>query len=375
MTGIETLLAYGLMAAVSAGVAYVIYRLYKKVRRILHPPPPPPIPFPRPSSQSQQGKGRDAKSGASEQEEGRQDQEHAARESQSSRERQKQSLVKQIANSNPDLGKKAAQCAGVRVGEYVDMNDARLVAEIARRIEDQELLILHTASTTLLDIDVQKRSERRIANYPTDSIEPEVMTEIGQFADMLPEQLMADDDEFFMRLALGEGIIMQPFEQIDVEKILYTLLDVSKSMEYLLESGLPRHILARGIMIRLLYRAIIGGSKYYHRDFDGAPHQLRLALTPHEAEVLCDVILHGGLTNGGTNIPGALICAINDIRQKQSGIQEAEILLVSDGEDEKIGDPEEIRKLLGDDIRLHVALIGKGSAILQAVAHTYIHFK
>ncbi len=352
-----------------AGVAGICYWIWKKVHTILHPPLPAKSPIPSPLQLPQLSQNGNSQEGPS-----IGDTEERKQQEQIGQQQRKQALVKQVAQSDRDLGKKLMQCAGVSRGEYLDSNDAQLVADVARRIGDLELLVLSLATRTLLDIDVQRRSDRIAVNYPTSDIEPQAMTDIAQFPDMLPEQLMAEDDEFYRKIVLNEAVVMQSFERFEIDKILYTLFDVSGSMKELVESGLPRHIVARAIMIKLLYRAINGQAKYYHRDFDGEPHELQLALTPDEAERLSDLILHGGLTNGGTNIPRALQRAIGDIRQQQAGIQEAEILLVSDGEDEKIGDPDQLRSLLGSDIRLHVALVGKHSAILQAVAHTYIHF-
>ncbi|MEK7648412.1 MAG: hypothetical protein AAB400_00655 [Patescibacteria group bacterium] len=367
------------VATAITGVAGVCYWLWRKVRDILHPPQRSKQYIPLPSQLPQLPKAdpdssRNSSNGTQSDEKEDKDAERREKQEQNTQQQRKEALVRQVAQTNQDLGKKLMQCAGVARGEYLDSNDAQLVTEVARRIGELELLIVSLASRVSLDIDVDKRSNRVAVNYPTSDIEPQTMTDIAQFPDMLPEQLMADDDDFYRSIVLNEALVLQAFESVVIDKILYTLLDVSGSMKELLESGLPRHIVARGIMVKLLYRAINGGAKYYHRDFDGEPHQLLLALTPEEAERLCDIILHGGLTQGGTNILKALQRAVEDIRQRQAGIQEAEVLLISDGDDEGIGSPEQLEALLGDDIRLHVALVGKHSEILKAVAHTYIHF-
>lgn len=303
------------------------------------------------------------------------------REARESTERQRQELEKRsqivtqiLQSGEPDIGRQLARCAGLAHREFLPATDQELVQDIARKVSLPELQVFASAVQSDIAIDVRRREEREFASYPTNDIEPMATANVEQFLSMLPYQFLDDPDTFYAKVAHGEIMVMQSFEAHISEELLYVFLDVSGSMKESLVSGMPRHVFARGLMIRLLTRAISGRAKYFYRAFDGKPHQLLTATTPEEADVLCAKILSISLTDGGTNIPAALQQGVADIKSIGGLVQNAEILLISDGEDEKIGNCDAVRKLLGHDIKLHVALVGKDSDILRAVATSYHHF-
>jgi uncharacterized protein with von Willebrand factor type A (vWA) domain len=197
------------------------------------------------------------------------------------------------------------------------------------------------------------------------------MTDYDQMLNILPEQLMYDDEHYYAALAQGELITLQSYEHHADQKLLYILLDVSRSMTQSMQNGSSRHVWARGVTMNLLLKATQGEAKYFLRPFDGKPHSMEFATTPQETDRLIDLIYNMAFSGGGTNIYAAFSQAVDDIKTKGGEISQAEILLITDGDDKSMDDIAAVQNLMGEDIRLHAILIGRESESLKQVSHSY----
>ena len=65
--------------------------------------------------------------------------------------------------------------------------------------------------------------------------------------------------------------------------------------------------------------------------------------------------------------------AAEDIAQIPE-ITHAELLLISDGEDGSVANPDVVRSILAENTRFHAVLLGSHSEALEAAADTYRHF-
>lgn len=362
-------MGYLYAALAAAALAALLYWLLRK----------PPKPYEDEDDDSGGGGYSGSDSGSSQssqaeyEERQRRERERRAKEEEE-RARKAEEKVKAILRSDNTMSKeRLCQAASMVHNPLQDMSrDIEKVKEIARKVPENLLNLLYIAATQKeLSLNLKTSNEREAVNYPTSDIEPNTIKDIAQISDIVPEQMILDDDAFYADLAQEKLLVMQPYENITKQKLLYILLDGSGSMKDLMQNGMMRHIWARGITVNLLEKAVAGEAKYFLRVFDNAPHNLALATNAEEANVLLDSILRSGFTDGGTNIRGAVEIAVSDIRTKGGEFSEAEILVITDGQDGSMDDTSNVINLLGDNIRMHSLLIGCESPSLQAVSTSY----
>lgn len=291
-------------------------------------------------------------------------------------EARKSAMVEHVMKGDPLLAE--ILCAMVGTAHYPlrdTSEDRERVLEIARRINEPILQVLDIAATQSdIDMDLDQEQRQEEVAYPTQYIEPIGMRALEQLSEVVPEQLMLDDEAFYASLAQQDLIVLQPYERWTEQKTLEILWDVSGSMGQVMADGIPRHNWARGIAVSLLMKALRGGATYLVRPFDGRPHNALRASSPEEAAATIKIILDSGASGGGTNIRAALRQAIGDVRTAER-LAGADILLITDGEDQSVDDVKTVQAELGKDVRLHVASIGTESPSLKAVATTYNVFK
>lgn len=281
--------------------------------------------------------------------------------------------VKEVLGADRQIAERMLKAAGEKHGPLQDVSaSADDALRIARTLGPQSVETFWLAATQKdVTFDLQRATETVPSHWPTGDVRPEGMNDWSQLPQVLPEQLIMSDEQFYPALADRSLMVLQPYERKEQRKRLYILLDVSQSMEEPMANGMPRHVWARGVTVNLLLEAVRGDAEYFLRAFDGNSHELHEAHTPEEAEKLIDHILRRGFSGNGTNIMNAVRTAAKDIRSRGTEIERSELLLISDGEDKSMDDEAAVRKVLGDDVRLHVVLIGKDSAALKRVAASY----
>lgn len=289
--------------------------------------------------------------------------------------REKEELVRAALNGDPSVAEQLGKQAGIEHAELRGANDQSLVEQLARRLSKDTLQIFNVAATQQeIKFDLQATNEREPVEYPTSDMEPTFITDPSQLIHIMPDQLMQEPEQFYTNLASGNLQMVQAYERRRKQQVLEIVRDVSGSMDTQMANGMSRHVWARGVTISQLMQAMKGDAKYLHRSFDGAPHPLQRATNQAEAAALVSSVLNTTTTGGGTNIPGAIEQATQDIRSLGGDLGRAAILLISDGEDSSI-DAAAIKALLGNDIQLHVVMIGSDNASLREIAATYRRFE
>lgn len=279
-----------------------------------------------------------------------------------------------LLNGDPLLQEYLSQKTGLSHGELQDVSkDRDKVLEIARKLDLNTLKVLQTASQAQsIDVKVESTTKHEKAIHPTSDIEPEVLTDFSQLPDVLPEYQAQDDDVFYGQLAAGEVLVMQSYQTTQDKQVLYLLLDVSGSMaEPTYGSNEPKRIWGSGVVVRHLVNAYNGNSICLLRFFDGGVHDLIEVRTKEEALAAIEIVLKNAFSGDGTHIYGAFKKAVQDIRTQDGDFSKAEIVLITDAEDSSMDDARQVRKLKGDDIRLHAAVIGNSSPTLEKVSDSY----
>ncbi len=290
----------------------------------------------------------------------------------------KKQQVREIIGESPELANQLNKLAGASHNPILlNGTDEEKIYEIAKKVPDDLIDMLHVAATQEeISIELNALTHRTPVNYPTRDIEPAGMTDMGQLSEILPEQQMMKGPQFYAALAQEELMILQSYEHIAQARQLYILEDISGSMDQKMGSGkrLARYIWAHGISLNLALQALNGEAVFARREFDGEPHHLIEVNSREEAEKLIDRVVRSTTSSGGTNIYAALKKAAEDIRSRGSGELGTDILLITDAEDTSINRTDLVRKLLGDDLRLHVVLIGVSTSPLSKVATTFRSF-
>jgi uncharacterized protein with von Willebrand factor type A (vWA) domain len=234
-----------------------------------------------------------------------------------------------------------------------------LIRRVAKQLNEEDLEMFRIAALQVdVKFDLQSTRHRKEVRYPTSDIEPVRLSDYGDLALALPEQLLQPRSALISSLVNGDLTRMANYESELGIKLMYLLVDISPSMEFGMANGLPRHLWSRGIVVSLLQQARRGEAEFFYRSFGNDVTQLVRVKTPAQAEALMAKIFEGFAPSGGTDIANALECAIKDIRTQATGVKLSEILLITDAMDSTI-EIDHMRRLLGTDIRLHVVVLGK----------------
>jgi len=283
----------------------------------------------------------------------------------------KKSMVREVLDSKDEfLLKQLTGLAGMDHKQLQDKSSEKeLVERLSRNIDLIDLATLKLAASTQYDVKVTAKTTEAIdrVGYPTDKIEMEPIRDLDQLTQAPPEAWA--DPTFAYQVATGELPILQSYEAHTKQAVYHMIHDVSGSMGQDGGSGIPKYIMARAIACRLISKAIGNGATFIHRFFDGDIHPKMMATTQQEAQRVYDLVAQSGYSGGGTDILNAIKAAARDIRN-EGLLVDAEILLLSDGEDSSVSSISEIKNILGD-IKLHVILLGNDNSTLKSVATTY----
>ncbi len=167
----------------------------------------------------------------------------------------------------------------------------------------------------------------------------------------------------------------------DKKKLIYLLIDASGSMLGQLggsgqvKNGLfQRSTLATLFSVAVTKRVGLDKGIVYARFFTDSPGTLKSARQPDEFEALVNYLSISSSRSGGTSLITAIRRAASDIAAARDELHSAEILLITDAEDEINAD--EIKKALGET-ELNVLDVAGGSINsyaakeLKAMANKY----
>lgn len=224
-----------------------------------------------------------------------------------------------------------------------------------------EVLYL-AASQQDIRFDLAIERSLRVVPYPSANMDYVQITDASQLPLVSLDQMILDDDLFYRKFATRDLMCPEYYDVVEKFKRLYILLDISESMFELgarMPDGHMRDTWARGVVASLLVDAINGQAEYLFRPFSNTVHDLKSATIPEEAEKLLSLVVNNPERGSGTNIGNAVRTAVENVRKRQT--QESRmnhILLITDGDDQAGLTREHLIKALGEDIKLHVVLIG-----------------
>lgn len=215
------------------------------------------------------------------------------------------------------------------------------------------------------------------------------MTEISSVS---PAQHALPDDQFNARVA-KRSLQVRKFEEPEEKKfLLYTLLDTSGSMiEALGARGaladswglVTRGQIAATLAIALMSRVRDDGGIVFHRFFEDGPSPRMQARNKKQFEPLLKAISRADFNGGGTCIPSALNQAFEDITKAKDEIREAELLLITDGDDtiQTHQEQQYVELMKKFKVKLNVLNVntssrshGNAQIVLQRIATKYLKF-
>jgi len=257
--------------------------------------------------------------------------------------------------------------------------DDDLIRQIARSIDDDMRNVLSFASRTNAQtdsIELEPSDELRPTAYPSDEFSVGPMVSDADVDAIVPEDLALTDDVFYPLFGEDELQVTRHFERLQKRRRVYILLDISGSMEGHMQSGRGTRIQwAAGVALKLMLKARAGQAEYLLRFFGDTAHERQQVSTPEEAQVMIDTLIRLRDWNEGTDIEDALRTAVDDITSADDEIETSDILLISDGEASL--DQAWLHDTFGEDIRLHVAMIGLDNPVLadQTISTSYEVYK
>lgn len=218
-----------------------------------------------------------------------------------------------------------------------------------------ELLIYELSKKLEFTIRVSKKGKFNEVHYPDNGLDVNRIEKIRDITKLLPAQLALDDDVFLKKLVSKELLKKKYLQRQEKRQVLYMLVDSSGSMSSNVTPNLTNIDVCKAVAIALMKKMIDNEDMFFFRWFTDRVDELHTITTKKEALAFLPKLVYGRGADGGTRIQNAISVAVNDINKKiGKKIDEADILLVSDGEDTV--DIPETNKMLGK-IDMHTVLI------------------
>lgn len=255
--------------------------------------------------------------------------------------------------------------------------EAEIISEIASHVAFSRRRVVVGHKT------VGRRVVGHIAEespYPADDIMIRPIGDLGEIPQMLPSERISDHTTQVVRSVTGQALVMANIERRPVtepiiepifregKQVLYLLLDVSGSMVGQQYGGDWKMPLWRGVSIFLIRRAQKEHAAFLLRTFADDVSELEMAETEAAAKRVENLIRQQG-DRGGTNIGLALRTAIADIRRE--AYDQAELMILTDGEDDKFDASSVRQELDAANIKLHAVLLGTQNEALRRCADVY----
>lgn len=213
------------------------------------------------------------------------------------------------------------------------------------RVSEDFVKQLSVSQLALFDLGKQLASALGKATKdkykPTVSIDDkqhnESMKSVSDVAQANASQYALSDEQFDAKVG-KKTLQVRKFEEPEPKKfLLYGLLDVSYSMQDPIGttaySMLTRGNVCSTLFASLLHRVKTDGGISFLRFFADRPGPMSAARNDQQFDHMIRRVVDQDYNGGGTNIPGALRQAVNDIIAAKDEIAKSEIIVVTDGED------------------------------------------
>jgi hypothetical protein len=251
--------------------------------------------------------------------------------------KQQEEWVRQARERQEKARKEAAEAKARQQAEA----EARLNAVITE-------VVSHVAFTAKrVQVGMMKTGERAIGvveaevPYTSDDTDVRPIQSMSEIPRLMHAELGQPSELMLVRLATGEALVQSNIERTPVYEDVHEPVWEERR--------------------RVLYNL---------RDRSGSMHAAPVrVVTDKEADGLIHFLMHHS-PDGGTNIPRAISAAISDLACES--YDQADIVIVTDGEDQAGLEPAKIRKQLKDaKIRLHAILLGADNKALRDCADVY----
>jgi hypothetical protein len=217
------------------------------------------------------------------------------------------------------------------------------------------------------------------SQVPADSVDIRPIRDMSELVSAMPAEWAMDDDLFDVRLAQGETLVQVPIEHTplmedvhepvykEVVHTVYVLLDVSPSM-FPSQGEAWRVPVWKGLTLKVLFDTIQAEATFTLRTFDSRARAPTRVVSLDQALDLGKKVVSQG-EGSGTNILAAVQAAVEDFGQMT--YDTADVLIITDGEDETdIATP--LRKVLDEKrIRLNAVMLGQKNEALRACCDSY----
>jgi uncharacterized protein with von Willebrand factor type A (vWA) domain len=254
--------------------------------------------------------------------------------------------------------------AGIGHKEIDLSNIVDIIDKIAKNLSNRELDIFYLARMKEITERYRREEALNSVPFPEDEMTIKNIENPHEVLKLLPAQFALDDDVFTQKLVKKE-LLVRDYQSRKLKKqALYLLIDVSGSMDG------NTNTYACGVALALVRQAIEEGSVYFLRFFDDRPHELHTITTEKDAKEMCDILLHQPFSGGGTSIQNALYTAINDIVTYKDKFEKAEIMVISDGEDQVRMKKEDLK-----DVKIHSTIINGENPDLKELSESYRELK
>lgn len=250
--------------------------------------------------------------------------------------------------------------AGVNKKEINIGNIVDLIDKIAKNLSSRELEIFYVARKHESTEKYGRDEILESSLYPEDEMTVKNIENFSELLKLIPTQYVFDDDLFIQKLIKKELLVKDYQTRRLKKQALYLLIDVSGSM-----SGM-KNVYACGVALSLIRQALDEGSTYFLRFFDDITHMLYIVKSNEDAKKLSDILIKQPFSGGGTSIQTAIKKAIEDIKTSPENFEKAEIMVISDGEDNVSIGKEELK-----NIKVHATIIDGSNVGLKRISETY----
>lgn len=259
-----------------------------------------------------------------------------------------------------DIQEYVSKHAGVGSSELKIGNIKNIVDKLASDISQKELDIFYVARKKELTDKYRREEILKSVSVPDNEMSVKSMSNYQEMIKILPGQY-ALSKPIFNRKLIDKELQVRDYQSRRLKKqALYLLIDVSGSMQGV------RNIYASGVALSLVRQAVDEGSTYFLRFFDDQVKNLHKVTNNKEAKEACEILVKQPFSGGGTNIERAIRTAVKDITDDPEGFEKAEIMLITDGED-NVG-------MIKDDlkgIKLHSTVISGHNLDLEKLSETF----
>ena len=202
----------------------------------------------------------------------------------------------------------------------------------------KDLVVFNLARTFDSAIEKNKQGKVKSSFTPSSQIEPEKMRSMADITRLTPTGMALPKLLQAYKLGTKQHMIVSHRQPQTKKQLMYVLVDSSQSMTAKVAPNryafITKGDVATALTLAVIKKVLEEKSMMYYRFFAGAPDILHKAKTVEDFTHLSRQIALCNYNGGSTRIDSALKAAFEDIQTGKDEILKAEVLLISDAEDD-----------------------------------------